>query len=121
MKPSEPNSLVEHFASLKDPRIVKKNRHKLLDIVVIAICAVICGADEWVSVAGFGRAKEQWFRSFLECVLAHGARGHSRALGSRERPSMDLGCRFSERRQPRSQRICAGELRLAPPYPPPTP
>ncbi len=74
MKPSAPTSLVEHFVSLADPRIVKKNRHNLLDIVVISICAVICGADDWVAVADFGRAKERWLRSFLE--LPNGIPSH---------------------------------------------
>ena len=54
--------------------MVKKTRHILLDVVVIAICAVICGAEDWVSVAAFGRAKERWFRRFLE--LPHGIPSH---------------------------------------------
>ncbi len=74
MNPSEPRSLIEHFASLPDPRIIKKNRHKLLDIVVIAICAIICGADDFVSIAEFGKAKESWFREFLE--LPNGIPSH---------------------------------------------
>jgi len=57
----------EHFKSLQDPRRVTMNlRHQFIDILVIAICAIICGADGWVAVAEFGRAKEQWFRTFLE-------------------------------------------------------
>ena len=50
MMASEPTSLMEHFASLYDPRVLKKNQHNLLDIVVIAICGMICGADDWVSM-----------------------------------------------------------------------
>ena len=71
---SEPTSLVEHFASLEDPRVLKKNQHKLLDIVVIAICGIICGADDWVAIAEFGRSKESWFRTFLE--LPNGIPSH---------------------------------------------
>ena len=52
------------FASLEDPRIERSKRHKLLDIIAIAICATICGADSWVFVE-FGRSKEEWFRTFL--------------------------------------------------------
>jgi predicted transposase YbfD/YdcC len=74
MTPSEPTTLIEHFAPLQAPRIVKKTRHILLDVVVMAICAVICGAEDWVSVAEFGRAKECWFRRFLE--LPHGIPSH---------------------------------------------
>ncbi|KPK96446.1 MAG: transposase, partial [Omnitrophica WOR_2 bacterium SM23_72] len=41
-------AVVEHFSNLTDPRIDRKKRHQLLDIVVIAICGVICGANDWV-------------------------------------------------------------------------
>ncbi len=71
---SEPTSLVEHFGSLKDPRIERKNSHHLIDIVVIAICGIICGADDWVSISEFGRSKESWFRTFLE--LPNGIPSH---------------------------------------------
>lgn len=55
----------EHFRDLSDPRMERTKLHKLIDIVMIAICAVICGADDWVEVAMFGEAKEGWFRRFL--------------------------------------------------------
>jgi hypothetical protein len=58
-------SIVEHFDGLHDPRVVGRSDHLLLDILVIAICAVICGAEGWVSVEQFGRAKESWLRTFL--------------------------------------------------------
>lgn len=53
------------FAGWEDPRQAMKQRHKFVDVLVIAICAAICGADDWESVATFGRAKERWFRTFL--------------------------------------------------------
>jgi predicted transposase YbfD/YdcC len=59
-------SVIEHFSSLSDPRILLKTRHKLIDVIVIALCAVIAGADDWVEVAAFGKEKEPWFKSFLE-------------------------------------------------------
>jgi predicted transposase YbfD/YdcC len=65
---------VGHFSVLEDPRDASKSRHKLIDIVVIAVAAVICGADDWVSVAAFGRAKEAWLRQFLE--LPNGIPSH---------------------------------------------
>ena len=58
--------LMEQFAKLEDPRIDRTKRHKLIDIVTIAICAVICGADTWVDVALFGRSKREWLEQFLE-------------------------------------------------------
>ena len=58
--------IVEYFAALDDPRIDRTKRHKLLDIVTIAICGTICGADDWVDIELFGNCKEAWFKSFLE-------------------------------------------------------
>ncbi len=65
--------LVFYFSDVEDPRSDNK-RHVLLDILVIAICASICGADTWTDVELFGQAKERWFRTFLE--LPHGIPSH---------------------------------------------
>jgi predicted transposase YbfD/YdcC len=59
-------SIIENFSALPDPRILLKTRHKLVDIVTMTLCAVIAGADDWVEIAFYARAKEAWFRSFLE-------------------------------------------------------
>jgi predicted transposase YbfD/YdcC len=67
-------SILAHFQALEDPRISPATRHKLLDVVAIALCAVICGADTWVEVEAFGRAKQEWLRTFLE--LPHGIPAH---------------------------------------------
>ncbi|MGD9895045.1 MAG: ISAs1 family transposase [Dehalococcoidia bacterium] len=67
-------SLRDHFASLPDPRIERSKRHSLLDILTIALCAVLCGADSWVDVELFGRAKEGWLRTFL--ALPNGIPSH---------------------------------------------
>jgi hypothetical protein len=57
----------EHFKSLPDPFSQTANqRHKFIDILVIAICGAICGADGWVAIEKFGEASVEWFRSFLE-------------------------------------------------------
>ena len=58
--------IVEYFAALDDPRIDRTKRHKLLDVVTIAICGTICGADNWVDIELFGNCKEAWFKSFFE-------------------------------------------------------
>ena len=58
-------SIMDHFQDLADPRIERSKRHQLLDIIAIAISAVICGADSWVYVEMFGKSKEEWFRTFL--------------------------------------------------------
>lgn len=67
-------SVLEHFQHLDDPRISPATRHELLDIVAIALCAVICGADSWVEVEAFGHAKRAWLGSFL--ALPHGIPAH---------------------------------------------
>lgn len=67
-------SIERHFADLQDPRIERTKRHKLLDIVVLAICGVICGADDWVSIQEFSEAKLEWFQGFLE--LPNGIPSH---------------------------------------------
>ncbi len=66
--------ITEHFGKVSDPRIGNATRHKLIDIIVIAICAVICGADGWSDVALFGKSKLKWFKTFLE--LPHGIPSH---------------------------------------------
>ena len=67
-------SVMTHFASLPDPRSPMGKRHVLSDMLTIAICAVICGADGWSAVEEFGRAKHKWFATFLE--LPHGIPSH---------------------------------------------
>lgn len=55
----------EHFADVPDPRVERTRVHELLDIITIATCAVLCGADSWVEVELFGTSKQEWFASFL--------------------------------------------------------
>ncbi len=67
-------AIENHFGDLTDPRIDRTKLHKLLDILVIAICAVIAGADNWEDVEEFGKARLAWFRTFLE--LPNGIPSH---------------------------------------------
>lgn len=67
-------SLIHHFSSIEDPRVNRQKRHQLQDIFFISICAMICGADNWVSIEEFGLAKEQWFTELLG--LEHGIPSH---------------------------------------------
>jgi predicted transposase YbfD/YdcC len=69
MVKSKSQSISAHFANLSDPRRDNK-RHPLIDIITIAICAVISNADSFEHIAEFGRAKYEWLKSFL--VLPHG-------------------------------------------------
>ena len=67
-------TIEHHFGDLKDPRLERTKLHKLLDILVIAICAVVCGADSWEDVEDFGYAKMEWLETFLE--LPNGIPSH---------------------------------------------
>lgn len=59
-------ALVTHFSTIEDPRIDRTKRHKLIDILVIAMAAILSGADNWVEVEAFGKAKQAWLSTFLE-------------------------------------------------------
>ena len=63
-----------HFSQLEDPRLDCQKLHQLMDIIVIAICAVICGAETWVDIANFGQARKEWFKKYLE--LPNGIPSH---------------------------------------------
>lgn len=67
-------SISAAFADLPDPRSAHGQRYSLSAMVTIAICASICGAEDWVGVAAFGRAKRDWFATFLD--LPHGTPSH---------------------------------------------
>lgn len=72
--PPEPPRITQHFAKMTDPRKGTLRYHKFMDILVIGICAVTCGADDYEAIADFGRAKGEWFQSFLE--LPNGIPAH---------------------------------------------
>ena len=59
-------TIKEHLETLKDPRIERKKLHSLQSILVISICAVICGAEEWTEIELFGKSKQAWFETFLD-------------------------------------------------------
>jgi hypothetical protein len=58
--------IVRHFEGLSDPRIGNAKTHIFLKILIIAICAVICGADGWSDVELFGKNKKEWLKTFLK-------------------------------------------------------
>jgi predicted transposase YbfD/YdcC len=85
-------TIADYFAEIDDPRVERTKQHKLIDIITIAlrvrsrlrretllqrcltICAVICGADTWVDIETYGRAKYDWLKKFLE--LPNGIPSH---------------------------------------------
>ncbi len=67
-------ALVTSLQTLPDPRVERTRLHLLIDIVTIAICAVLCGADGWTEVEAFGKIKQKWLKRFLK--LPHGIPSH---------------------------------------------
>ena len=67
-------NIEEHFNEITDPRTGNATRHLFIEILIIAICAVICGADGWSDIELFGKKKESWLRTFLK--LPHGIPSH---------------------------------------------
>jgi hypothetical protein len=65
MAVTSPASIKKHFGKLKDPRLRRRRRHELLDIIVIAICAVIGDCDTWEDIGAFAKKREGWLRRFL--------------------------------------------------------
>ncbi|MEO1622936.1 MAG: ISAs1 family transposase, partial [Cyanobacteria bacterium J06632_3] len=58
-------SLLTHFEALEDPRTSYLVEHPLLDIIVLTICAIICGAETWEEIEEYGRSKHDWLKTFL--------------------------------------------------------
>jgi predicted transposase YbfD/YdcC len=67
-------SIAHHFAEVTDPRIDRSRLHELLDIIAIAICAVVAGADSWDDIEDFGKVKHDWLKTFLD--LPNGIPSH---------------------------------------------
>jgi predicted transposase YbfD/YdcC len=65
MESRPPTSIEVCFDGLPDPRVERTRAHRLSDLITIALCAVVCGANDWVAVETFGHAKEAWLRTFL--------------------------------------------------------
>ena len=67
-------TLIDHFEKLSDPRVDRTKDHKLIDILVIALCAMICGADNFLSMETYGNSQSQWLKQFLD--LKNGIPSH---------------------------------------------
>jgi predicted transposase YbfD/YdcC len=67
-------SLVEHFSKLTDPRVNRSKAHELIDVMIIAICTLLCAGESFNDMEDFGKAKRDWFKTFL--VLRNGIPSH---------------------------------------------
>src|SRR5262249_52448858 len=91
-RPQPDLSIPKHFAKLKDPRRAHRRLHLLQDIIVIALCAVIAGAQDWQEIETFGRKRRDWLKGFL--ALPNGI------------PSHDTFERVFERLSPQAFQAC---------------
>ena len=73
-KESLREAIEEHFGKITDQRVTTRSSHKLIDIIAIAILAILCGADGWVAIETYGKAKQEWLKTFLE--LPNGIPSH---------------------------------------------
>src|SRR5512137_2516023 len=69
-----PSSLVAHFGLMPDPRIDRRKAHDLVDILVIAVCTLLCAGESFNDMEDFGKAKREWFKTFL--TLRNGIPSH---------------------------------------------
>jgi predicted transposase YbfD/YdcC len=67
-------SLEDHFGEMPEPRVEGRCEHRLIEIIIVAICGVLCGANSWSEIEQYGRAKEGFLRQFLK--LEHGIPSH---------------------------------------------
>lgn len=67
-------SLIEHFQHLKDPRVDRTRDHDLIDVLVIAVCCLLCAGESFNDMEDFGLAKQDWFKTFLK--LRNGIPSH---------------------------------------------
>jgi predicted transposase YbfD/YdcC len=74
MEKKATSALLDHLATVPDPRIARHRWHKLSDILVIAVCAILCGAESYPAIEDFGHEREEWLRQFLE--LPEGVPSH---------------------------------------------
>ena len=85
-------SIVHHFAPLPDPRVRRRRRHLLMDIISITICGVICGCKTWEEIALYGRKKAEWLHTFLELPNGIPSKDTFRRLFARLKPAAFQRC-----------------------------
>jgi len=96
MPPRGPFRVIDHiletFSRLEDPRIDRTKRHTLVNVLVMALCGSICGAEGWDELADFCEARQRWFETFLD--MPNGV------------PSADTFRRVFERLDPKAFQAC---------------
>lgn len=85
-------SFIEHFSQLRDPRVERNKLYPLMEILLVAVCAMLSGAEGWEAMEEFGKAKLDWLRKFAP--FANGVPPHDRlsAVISRLNPKTFQAC-----------------------------
>ena len=74
MRQSKKQDLIFHLSQLDDPRSGDNKKYKLIEILFISVCALLCGCESWTEIEDYGRSKREWFSTFLE--LKNGIPSH---------------------------------------------
>jgi hypothetical protein len=74
MQEDELNQIIKSFHDLPEPRSERKQEHPLMSMLFIAICGAISGADNWVDIEAYGKAKQDWLKRYI--ALPHGIPSH---------------------------------------------
>ena len=74
MEKASKKPLQSYFEAIADPRVERTKQHKLMAIIIIAICGVLCGAEGWVEIEEFGNVKRDWLDTILD--LPNGIPSH---------------------------------------------
>jgi predicted transposase YbfD/YdcC len=92
-------AILAYFEDLTDPRVNRTRLHPLLSLLGIALCAVLCGADSWVEIEEYGKAKQDWLTKWLH--LPHGIPSHDTfaRVFARLEPESLGGCLLTLNRQ----------------------
>lgn len=85
-------SIQEHFRDVSDPRVNRRRLHRLIDIVVISLCAVICSAESWKDIQLWGETHQAWLEQFLELPNGIPSRCTFRRVVSRLNPEEFQNC-----------------------------
>ena len=105
MKENDLRDLESLFAQVEDPRMERTRLHRLRDIIILAICGVLCGAEGWVEIEEFGKAKETFFTDLLNLpngIASHDTFGRVFALIDPKQFAREL-CAVGARDQPNGQ------------------